>query len=119
MVSIATGVSSYKYIKRMATELENKFDGLKVNIYEIKNNYFGKNVTVTGLLTGIDLIEQLRGKELGAELLISRSMLKADEEILLDDYSIKMLEEAINIKIIVVENDGKDFIDKILKNNEN
>ncbi len=118
-VSIATGVSPYKYIKEMTTVLENKFDGLKVNIYEIKNNYFGKNVTVTGLLTGIDLIEQLKGKELGTELLISRSMLKADEDILLDDYSLKMLEEAINIKITVVENDGKDFIEKILKNNEN
>ncbi len=118
-VSIATGVSPYKYIKEMTTVLENKFDGLKVNIYEIKNNYFGKNVTVTGLLTGIDLIEQLKGKELGTELLISRSMLKADEDILLDDYSLKMLEEAINIKITVVENDGKDFIEKILKINEN
>lgn len=118
-VSIATGVSPYKYIKEMTTVLENKFDRLKVNIYEIKNNYFGKNVTVTGLLTGIDLIEQLKGKELGTELLISRSMLKADEDILLDDYSLKMLEEAINIKITVVENDGKDFIEKILKNNEN
>ncbi len=118
-VSIATGVSSYKYIKELATELENKFEGLKINIYEIKNNYFGKNVTVTGLLTGIDLIEQLKGKELGNELLISRSMLKADEDILLDDYSVKMLETALDIKVTIVENDGKDFIEKIIKSNEN
>ncbi|HOP99305.1 MAG TPA: DUF512 domain-containing protein [Acetivibrio clariflavus] len=113
-ISIATGVSPYSYIKEMAEILENKFRNININVYKIENNFFGKNVTVTGLLTGQDLIEQLMNKELGDELLISRSMLKAGEDILLDDYSVADLEQKLKVKITVVDNDGKDFIVKVL-----
>ncbi|MEN2776442.1 radical SAM protein [Acetivibrio clariflavus] len=113
-ISIATGVSPYSYIKEMAGVLENRFKNININVYKIENNFFGKNVTVTGLLTGQDLIEQLKNKELGDELLISRSMLKAGEDILLDDYSVTDLEQKLKVKITVVDNDGKDFIVKVL-----
>ncbi|WP_010252319.1 DUF512 domain-containing protein [Acetivibrio cellulolyticus] len=113
-VSIATGVSSYEYIREMSETLEDKYKKLKINIYKIENSFFGKNVTVTGLLTGQDIYEQLNDKELGSELLISRSMLRSGEQIFLDDYSVSDLEEKLNIKIIIVENSGKDFIEKIV-----
>ncbi|MDF2524676.1 MAG: Fe-S oxidoreductase, partial [Clostridiales bacterium] len=114
IISIATGVSAYSYIRDMALALENKSEKIKVNIYEIKNHFFGENVTVAGLLTGSDLVEQLKGKELGDELLISSSMLKADEEVLLDDYTIGMLEEQLGVKVTAVRSEGKDFVEKIL-----
>lgn len=113
-VSIATGVSTYYYIHDMAKMLENKFENLKVNVYEIKNRFFGDNVTVAGLLTGSDLVEQLKEKELGDELLISSSMLKSDEDILLDDYTIQMLEDGLGVNITPVKTAGKDFVEKIL-----
>lgn len=51
--------------------LEERFDGLKINVYAIENNFFGENVTVTGLLTGRDIADQLGDRTLGGELLIS------------------------------------------------
>lgn len=113
-ISIATGVSVYKFIKEMAEKLEKRYNNLKVTVYPIKNIFFGENVTVTGLLTGGDIADQLEGQDLGQELLISRSMLKAGEEIFLDDYTVGMLEEKLGVKVAVVENNGKDFIEKIL-----
>ncbi|MCX7923815.1 MAG: DUF512 domain-containing protein [Clostridia bacterium] len=113
-VSIATGVSPYNYIFELAETLMSKYQNLKVNVFEIKNNFFGENVTVTGLLTGSDLVSQLAGKELGTELLISRSMLKSGETLFLDDYTVDMLEKQLNIKVSIVENSGKDFVNKVL-----
>lgn len=113
VVSISTGISAFNYIKSMAEELEKVYN-IRVKVYDIKNNFFGENVTVTGLLTGQDIISQLSGKELGEELLICRCMLKAGENLFLDDYTTDTLEKQLNIKITVVENSGKDFIEKIL-----
>lgn len=113
-VSIATGVSAYGYIKGFAAKIEGKFCGVHVNTYEIKNKFFGENITVTGLLTGRDILEQLKGRELGEELLICRCMLKVGERLFLDDFTVDMLQEGLGVKITIVENDGKDFIDKIL-----
>jgi len=113
-VSIATGVSSYKYIKEMIDILENKYKNLYVHVYKIKNNFFGENVTVTGLLTGQDIERQLSGKNLGRELLLSESMLKSGERVFLDDYTVEMLEDKLKTKITIVKNNGKDFIEKVL-----
>ncbi len=113
-ISIATGVSSYLHIKEMAQKLQQKYKNLNINIYKIENNFFGKNVTVTGLLTGQDILEQLKGKELGDELLLSRSMLRSGEEVLLDDYTISDIEQKLDVKVSIVDNSGKEFIVKIL-----
>lgn len=113
-VSIATGVSAYKFIREMSDALEQKFRFIKINVYEIINEFFGENVTVAGLLTGRDFVCQLKGKDLGEELLISRSMLKADESIFLDDYTIEMIEKELDIKITPVDNSGEGFIRSVL-----
>ena len=113
-ISIATGVSVYNFIKEMADKLEKRYNRLKVNVYPIINDFFGENVTVTGLLTGTDIAEQLKEASIGQELLISRSMLKADEEIFLDDFTLARLSESLGVKVTVVENNGEDFINKIL-----
>jgi len=113
-VSIPTGASSYKHIKELTNALENKYKDLHINVYKIRNEFFGENVTVTGLITGQDLVKQLFKKDLGEELLISESMLRSKEEVFLDDYTVDMLEKELGIKVTVVENCGKDFIEKIL-----
>ncbi len=114
IASIATGVSSYEYIKGMAETLENRYNNLKVNVYQIKNSFFGENVTVTGLLTGGDIAAQLKGKELGDELLLCRCMLKAGEELFLDDYTVSGLTKELGVRINIVENNGNDFVLKVL-----
>lgn len=113
-VSIATGICAYQYIKQLAQVLEKRYNNLKVTVYPIKNNYFGENVTVTGLLTGGDLFAQLEAQELGSELLISRSMLKSGEELFLDDCTVGGLGSKLGKKVTVVENNGEDLIKKIL-----
>lgn len=113
-VSIATGKCAAGYIMEMAQTMEKRYNGLEISVYAIENEFFGENVTVTGLLTGQDILGQLKDKVLAGELLISRSMLKAGEEIFLDDYTVEGLSSALGVKVTVVENDGADLIRKII-----
>ncbi len=101
-LSIATGQSAAPFIK----SLIGKLDGSeKVKIYTIKNTFFGENITVAGLITGQDLTNALKGKDLGNTLLIPRSMLNYDN-VFLDDMSLTQAEEILGVKIMPVENDG-------------
>ena len=114
-VSIATGHSAYEFIKDISNYIMSKCNNLKIDVYKIVNNFFGDTITVSGLVTATDIIEQLKDKDLGDALYIPRSMLKADEEIFLDDITLKQLRETLNIDVIHCLNEGKDFVDKILK----
>ena len=95
--------------------MEIKFKGLKINVFEIENKFFGPLITVSGLITGGDIIEQLKGKDLGKYLLINYNMLKDDADIFLDDTTLEDVKKALNINIKVTNGTGEDFIDKILK----
>jgi len=113
-VSIATGKCASMYIKQLAQMLEKRYNGLKIRVYPIENCFFGENVTVTGLLTGGDIASQLAGKELGSELLLSRSMFKSGEELFLDDVTLDGLRGRLGTEITITENEGGDLIEKIL-----
>lgn len=112
-VSIATGSSAYDFICEMADEIMSVFKNINIKVYKILNDYFGHSITVTGLLTATDLIKTLENEELGDALFITRSMMKADEEIFLDNITLKQLEEKLKIKVIPCANEGKEFVDKI------
>jgi putative radical SAM enzyme (TIGR03279 family) len=114
IVSIATGRLVYKNIIQLINEIKAVYEGLEVKVYDIENNFFGQYVTVCGLLTGGDVIEQLKGKELGQELLISRSMLREGEHVLLDDYTVEQIEAELGVKIRIVESSGMDFVNSII-----
>lgn len=113
-LSIVTGKLAYNFIKELSQKLEKKVSGLKINVYQIENNFFGPQITVTGLITGGDIVEQLKDKELGDRLIISSSMLKDDEDIFLDDMKLEELEEKLNIKTTITSWEGFDFISKII-----
>lgn len=113
-VSIATGVLAAPTITQLAHRLRNKFANIKVNVYTIINDFFGHDITVAGLLTGQDIIKQLTGKELGEYLILPGTLLRSGEEVLLDDYTLTDLENALNIKIRVAGSDGRSFIDTII-----
>ena len=84
-------------------------------MYAIKNNYFGGLITVTGLVTGNDLIAQLKDKELGEELLISASMLRHEGDRFLDDVTVEEVENALSVKIKIVINDGFEFVSNLIE----
>lgn len=113
-ISIATGSSAYEFICDMADKIMKKFKNIKINVYKIVNDYFGHTITVSGLITATDIIKQLDKKDLGEALYITRSMLKGDEEVFLDDITLKELEEKLNVKVIPCENEGKIFVDRII-----
>jgi NifB/MoaA-like Fe-S oxidoreductase len=89
-------------------------DGLSIHVYPIKNNFFGETVTVAGLLTGGDVCDQLCGKELGDELLFPAVMLRADEEIFLDDTTPRELSERLGVPMRAVKSDGAELIAALL-----
>ena len=113
-VSIATGRSPYGVLRSLVDEAEAAFPGLTVHMYPIRNDFFGEMITVTGLITGQDLIAQLQGCPLGEELLLSSVMIRRDSDVFLDDYTIGLVEEALHTKIRLVTNDGYEFLDAIL-----
>ena len=114
-VSIATGHSAYEFIKDMADLIMKKFKNVEINVYKIINNFFGDTITVSGLITATDIIDQLKDIDLGETLYIPRAMLKADEEIFLDNITLEEIQKRMDIEVIPCENTGKDFVDKILK----
>ncbi len=113
-LSIATGEAAYAFIKSLADELMRRVPTLKVNVYSIKNNFFGKNITVAGLITGADLYEQLKDKPLGERLLIPSVMLRAEGDMFLDSITVSELSEKLATDIFPVESNGADFINQIL-----
>lgn len=114
VISIATGVLAYPLIRKMSDAMEKKVHGLKINTYKIINNFFGNQITVSGLLTGTDLMDQLKNVELGEKLILPGNVLRSGEDVFLDDYTLSDLEKALNIKIVISANDGKGFIETIL-----
>ena len=113
-ISIGTGKLATPTITELATRLTKKFVNIKVNVYSIENDFFGHDITVAGLLTGQDIIKQLTGKDLGEYLILPSNLLRSNEEVLLDDYTLTDLENALNIKIRIAGSDGKSFIDTIV-----
>lgn len=114
--SIVTGELAYKYICGLVEKAQKKWHNIKCNVYKIRNDFFGETITVTGLITGQDLIAQLKGKPLGDALLISSNMIRKDGGLFLDDYTISDVEKALDIKIRIVENDGFELFDAITGN---
>ena len=113
-LSLATGTAAYPLIKELACEAEKKFPQIKLNVYEIENNFFGQSVTVAGLVTGKDLIDQLKGKELFERLIIPDVMLRSEGDLFLDNVSVEEVEEALGVEVdVTFSADGYDLIDKI------
>ena len=113
-VSIATGAAAYDFILSLAHTLEEKFSFIKINVYKIENNFFGKSITVAGLVTGKDLAEQLCDKELGERLFLPYSMLRHERDLFLCSMSTEELSEKLGVPLTFVENDGYDFAEKIM-----
>ncbi len=113
-LSMATGLLAYPYIRRMVEELCEAYPHVKVHLYPIRNDFFGEKITVSGLLTGQDIRDQLLGKELGERLLLPQNVLRSGERVFLDDLTVDDLEKALQVPINIVKSSGYDFVTSIL-----
>ena len=114
-VSVATGVLAFDPIRKLCECLMQYVPKLKILVYPIENHFFGEKITVSGLLTGKDIIEQLRGKELGSTLFLPENILKSGDDLLLDDTRICDLERTLQVKIDIVKSSGWNFVHQIGK----
>lgn len=116
-VTVATGFAAKEHLKRLANYATEKFEKLNVQVVPIRNDFFGGSVTVSGLVTGGDIIAQLKGIDLGDELLIPENMLRAQGDLFLDNVSLTDVENALNIKIRVVSSGGYDLCEAMTGSN--
>ena len=109
-VTMACGEAVAPYLRDMMKIISVKFPNIKINVVAIKNNFFGGGVNVSGLVTGGDLIEQLRGRELGERLFIPSSMLRFENDVFLDDVSVEDVERELGISLEAVNNNGDQLV---------
>ena len=113
-ISIATGVDAYSLICEIANKCEQKYDGLKCDVYAIKNNFFGERITVAGLVTATDIYDQLKNENLGDTLLIPSSMLRAEGDMFLDSVTVQELSQNLNVNIKPIDCNGFYLVNEIL-----
>ncbi len=113
-VSIATGEAAYGFICAEVKKITDRCKNVKCRVYKVENKFFGGEITVTGLLTGKDLAEALAGEEMGDRLLLSSSMLRSEGDLFLCGMTPAELEDKIGVPICFADNDGADFLYKIL-----
>lgn len=113
-VSIATGALAAPLLKEETERIRKKYPNVEIQVYPILNDFFGRRITVAGLLTGQDLERQLKNQELGEVLLLTEHMLKSGERIFLDDMTVEELSGSLQVPIIIVESDGKALLEAVL-----
>ena len=112
--AIATGMSAGPLITQLAKQASDACGGIEHYVYPIRNDFFGHKITVSGLITGKDLIAQLRGKPLGQRLLLPSSMLRYHQNVFLDDVTVEQVEQALGVPLTFVEQDGFALLDAML-----
>ena len=113
-LSIATGRLAAPFIKDHVKLVEEKFPGRTIHVYSIVNEFFGEEITVAGLITGQDLIAQLKGKALGKRLLLPECMFRSGEEVFLDDFTRGDVQNALQVQVDIVKSSGQDFVQAVL-----
>lgn len=113
-VTIACGEGVFPYMKRIMSMINEKFPNISINTRAIKNNFFGGGVNVSGLVTGGDLIDQLRDDDLGDRLIITSSMLRFENDLFLDDVSTDDVERELGVTLVPVNNNGNDLVEAVI-----
>lgn len=113
-VTIATGMLAAPILQEAADQIEAVYPGIKLQVIPVENHFFGERITVAGLLTGQDLKNQLSGRDLGEELLLTENMFRDGEEVFLDDMTAEELSGALQVPVTIVKSDGKAFLEAVL-----
>ena len=113
-LTLATGKLAYRTICDLAAQMMKAFEWLDLNVVAIRNDFFGERITVSGLLTGQDLIAQLKDLPLGDKLLLPQNVLRSGENYFLDDITVPQLEDALQVRVDIVKSSGQDFVETVL-----
>lgn len=117
-LSVATGRAAFGFIKGLCSQIMEKFPLLSIKTYLIENHFFGGEITVSGLLTGKDIVEQLQDEELGDYLMLPDSLLRNGTTQLLDDMEVCQIEKILHVTVKITQNSGIDFIRNLLNMEE-
>lgn len=114
-VSTVTGLIAYDYVCQAAEIYKQAAPGLDLQVFPVRNDFFGEKITVTGLLTGQDIVKQLEGRDLGEALFLPSHIVKADEPIFLDDMTVEELQSALQVPVIIVQSSGVGLFNRIIE----
>lgn len=114
-MTVVTGRLAYPYLLDMANRMMERFPRLTIHVCAIINDFFGEQITVSGLLTGQDIIRQLQGKRLGDRILLPQNVLRSGEEYFLDDVTLEEMEKALQVRVDIVKSSGHDFVHAVLE----
>lgn len=112
--SVATGVSAAPLIDKLLQTGHKKCGKITGRVYAIVNDFFGHTIDVAGLVTGRDLIAQLKGKDLGERVLIPSKMLRHGEGVFLDDVTLEEAAEALGVPVVPIGSSGAELLDAML-----
>ncbi len=113
-LSLATGKLAAPTLEMLVGKIREKYPKLDVKIWPIRNAFFGESITVSGLITGQDLIAQLEGKPLGDKLLLPCNMLREGENVFLDDVTVEEVEYRLKLPVQIVDEPGRDLVLAVL-----
>ena len=112
-VTLATGVLAAPFLEQLVADIRRKHPQITAQVAAIRNRFFGETITVSGLITGQDLVEQLSQIEVGDRLLIPDNMLRSGEDVFLDDLHVTDLERAIGVPVTVVGPSGRELVEAV------
>ena len=113
--TVATGRLAAPYIGRMIKLVQEKFPNVQAEVYAVKNNFFGEKITVSGLITATDLMDQLAQRDLGEKVLIPCNMLRSGEDVFLDDLTVEDVRQALKTEVVVVDEPGSDLVNCLIE----
>ena len=113
--TIATGTLAAPVIEELCGKVKEKYPGLEFAVYPIINRFFGETITVSGLLTGKDIIEQMSGRTIRGNLIMPENLLRSGEDVLLDDLTVSDIENALQTRVRIVKSEGYDFVESLVE----
>lgn len=102
-------------MKELMKKVEQKFPNIKIHVYPIVNEFFGEKITVSGLLTGQDIMKQLNGKPLGEVLYLPENMLRMGEPVFLDDVTVEEMENTLQVPLHIVKSSGQGLVQEMIQ----
>ena len=112
--TLVTGKLAYPVIKATADRVVAEMKGVRIDVVEIRNDFFGERITVSGLLTGQDIVAQLKGRDLGSEVKLPESVVRAGTDVFLDDYTVPQVSETLQVRVVTIKSNGYDFVDSLI-----
>ena len=114
-LTLITGMLAEPVIREQVEKICKKFPNIDAKVYGIRNEFFGEQITVAGLVTAQDIIAQLKEKELGDVLLVPEVMLRSGEEVFLDDLTVSDVEKALQTRVGIVKSDGEALVRAVIE----